>query len=49
VFPDLQLVFVGDKRSIQTEFNKHPSGQKLSKRFSVTHASEVITMDESPS
>ena len=49
VFPNLQLVFVGDKRSIQTEFNKHPSGQKLSKRFSITHASEVITMDESPS
>ncbi len=49
IFSDLELVFVGDKFSIQTELNKHHSSQKFSKRFSIVHASEIIAMDESPS
>lgn len=46
-FADLHLVFVGDSKRIQTQLNQHPSSQKLNKRFDITHASEVITMDES--
>ncbi len=48
-FPDLHLVFVGDSNSIQTELNQHTFAQKFIGRFDITHASEVIAMDESPS
>ncbi|SMN12850.1 Phosphate:acyl-ACP acyltransferase PlsX [Bathymodiolus heckerae thiotrophic gill symbiont] len=48
-FSDLHLVFVGDKSSIQAEFDKNISAQKHAKRFSIAHASEVVAMCESPS
>jgi glycerol-3-phosphate acyltransferase PlsX len=48
VFQDLHLNFVGDESAIQAELDKHSSAQKLSNQFDITHASEVIAMDESP-
>ncbi len=48
-FSDLHLVFVGDSKSIQTALNQHAFAQKFNGRFEITHASEVIAMDESPS
>jgi len=48
-FQDLHLNFVGDESAIQAELSKHSSTQKLSNRFGITHASEVISMNESPS
>jgi len=48
-FQDLHLNFVGDESAIQAELAKHSSAQKLSNRFNITHASEVIKMNESPS
>ena len=48
-FQDLHLNFVGDESAIQAELAKHSSAQKLSSRFNITHASEVIAMNESPS
>ncbi|SFV88537.1 Phosphate:acyl-ACP acyltransferase PlsX [hydrothermal vent metagenome] len=47
-FADLYLVFVGDASSIQAELDQHSGSKKLAKRFSITHASEVIAMNESP-
>ncbi|MBA5247924.1 MAG: phosphate acyltransferase PlsX [Gammaproteobacteria bacterium] len=47
-FADLHLVFVGDASSIQTELDLHSGNKKFAKRFSITHASEVIAMSESP-
>ncbi len=47
-FQDLYLYFVGSESAIQTEINQHPSSQKLSHRFSVIHASEVVAMNDSP-
>lgn len=47
-FADLHLVFVGDSKRIQIQLDQHPSRQKFNKRFDITHASEVIDMDESP-
>ncbi len=49
VFQDLHLYFVGDESAIKVELKQHPSSQQLSNRFNITHASEVIAMDESPS
>jgi glycerol-3-phosphate acyltransferase PlsX len=48
-FKDLHLFFVGDDSAIQKELLQHSSAKNLSKRFTVTHASEVVTMNESPS
>ncbi|SMN11558.1 Phosphate:acyl-ACP acyltransferase PlsX [uncultured Candidatus Thioglobus sp.] len=48
-FSGLSLIFVGDESAIQAELNKHASSKKHADRFSITHASEVIAMDESPS
>jgi len=48
-FQDLCLNFVGDEPAIQAELAKHSPTQKLSNRFSITHASEVVAMSESPS
>ena len=48
VFTDLYLIFVGDTSSIQSELNKNSDGKKFAGRFSITHANEVIAMDESP-
>ncbi len=47
-FADLHLVFVGDASSIQAQLDQHPDSKKLAKRFSITHASEVVAMNESP-
>ena len=46
---DLQLVFVGDEASIQKELDQHPDSQNLAHRFSITHASQVVEMNEPPS
>lgn len=47
-FADLHLVFVGNASSIQAELDRHSGSKKFAKRFSITHASEVIGMSESP-
>ncbi len=47
VFQDLYLVFVGDKPSIQAQLNKYRLNN-VESRFEVVHASEVVTMSESP-
>ncbi|QKQ23982.1 phosphate acyltransferase PlsX [Candidatus Ruthia endofausta] len=47
VFQDLYLYFVGDESSIRTELDKHPSNT-LSSRYAIIHASEVVSMNESP-
>lgn len=49
VFSDLHLIFVGDTSNIQAELDKNPCKEKLAKRFSVTHASEIVEMNEPPS
>jgi phosphate:acyl-[acyl carrier protein] acyltransferase len=48
-FKDLHLFFVGDESTIQEELLKHSSAKNLSKRFNITHASEIVAMNESPS
>jgi len=48
VFADLYLIFVGDESSIQAELAQHSNAQKYADRFSITHASEVVSMNESP-
>jgi glycerol-3-phosphate acyltransferase PlsX len=47
-FQDLHLVFVGETAAIQAEVDNNPCSKKFAKRFSITHASEVIAMNESP-
>ncbi|BBB22775.1 fatty acid/phospholipid synthesis protein [Abyssogena phaseoliformis symbiont OG214] len=47
VFQDLYLYFVGDESSIRTELDKHPSNTPSSK-YAIIHASEVVSMNESP-
>lgn len=47
-FEDLQLVFVGDKTTIEQQLAQHSAAQKLAKRWSITHASEVVEMDDRP-
>lgn len=47
-FQDLHLYFVGDKSQIQSELNKYSQSLSLSNRFNITHATQTITMNESP-
>jgi len=48
-YEDLQIHFVGDSLSIENELIKHRKSYLLGNRIDITHASEVISMDESPS
>ncbi len=48
-FKDLHLFFVGDEASIKAELLKYSNSKKISKRFSIVHASEVVAMNEAPS
>ena len=48
VFQDLQLTFVGDHSTIETEINNHPSAKKYHSRIQTIHATEVVLMNESP-
>jgi len=49
IYNDLHLHFVGDEKSIQKELNENSIYNTFADRISVSHASEVISMDESPS
>jgi len=49
VYDDLLVNFVGDKNGIERELNKNSLYSKLSDRIFITHANEVINMDDSPS
>ena len=49
IYKDLHLHFVGDKKGIQKELNKHSIHKTFLDRISITHTSEVISMDDSPS
>jgi glycerol-3-phosphate acyltransferase PlsX len=48
-YEDMQIYFVGDRSSIENELKKHRKSNLLNNRIHITHASEVINMDESPS
>ncbi len=48
-YEDMQIHFVGDSLSIENELKKHRKSNLLKNRIDITHASEVISMDESPS
>ena len=48
-YEDLQIHFVGDSLSIENELKKHRKSNLLNNRIDITHATEVISMDESPS
>jgi glycerol-3-phosphate acyltransferase PlsX len=48
-YEDLQIHFVGDSLSIENELKKHRKSNLFNNRIDITHATEVITMDESPS
>ena len=48
-YEDLQINFVGDSISIENELKKQRKSNLLKNRIDITHASEVISMDESPS
>jgi len=47
VYKDLYLNFVGDEKGIQKELNRHSIYKTYIDRISITHASEVINMDDS--
>jgi len=49
IYQDLYLHFVGDEKCIQKELNKHSIYNTFLDRISITHASEVIDMGDSPS
>ena len=49
IYKDLHLHFVGDEKGIQKELNKHSNYKTFLDRISITHASEVISMDDTPS
>ena len=49
IYKDLHLHFVGDEKSIKKELNKLSIYKTFLDRISITHASEVINMDDSPS
>ena len=49
VFDDLLVNFVGDKTGIEKELNNNSLYPKFSDRIFITHANEVIKMDDSPS
>jgi len=46
---DLQIIFVGDQDSINSELANNSLAEKFNSRYSVIHASEVVTMNEPPS
>ncbi len=48
-YEDLQIHFVGESLSIENELKKHRKSNLFNNRIDITHATEVITMDESPS
>ena len=49
IYKDLHLHFVGDEKGIKKELNQHSIYKTFLDRISITHASEVINMDDSPS
>jgi len=49
IYKDLHLHFVGDEKCIQKELKKHTIYNTFIDRISITHASEVIDMGDSPS
>ena len=49
IYKDLHLHFVGDEKGIQKELNNHSIYKTFLDRISITHASEVINMDDSAS
>ena len=49
IYNDLHLHFIGDEKGIHKELNKHSNYKTFLDRISITHASEVINMDDSPS
>jgi len=49
IYKDLHLHFVGDEKGIQKELNNHSIYKTFLDRISITHTSEVINMDDSPS
>lgn len=46
---DLQIIFVGDQDSINSELANNSLAEKFNSRYSVIHASEVVAMNEAPS
>jgi glycerol-3-phosphate acyltransferase PlsX len=48
-YEDLQIHFVGDRLNIENELTKHRKSNFLNNRIDITHTTEVISMDESPS
>jgi len=49
IYDDLLVNFVGDKTGIEKELNNNSLYSKFTNRIVITHASEVINMDDSPS
>ena len=49
IYDDLLINFVGDKTGIEKELQKNSLSSKFSNRIVITHANEVINMDDSPS
>jgi len=48
-YDDLLINFVGDKTEIKKELKNNSLSSKFTDRIVITHASEVINMDDSPS
>ena len=48
-FSDLHINFVGDEKGIKKELEKKSLDKSLLDRVDITHASEIINMDDSPS
>ena len=48
-YDDLRINFVGDKIEIEKEVKNNALSSKFLSRIEITHASEVINMDDSPS
>ena len=46
---DLELVFVGDKTTIQSEIDKSSPNNQILNRVHIKNASEIVAMDELPS
>ena len=49
IYDDLLVNFVGDQTGIEKELNNNSLYSKFTNRIVITHASEVINMDDSPS
>ena len=49
IYDDLLVNFVGDQTGIEKELNNNSLYSKFTSRIVITHASEVINMDDSPS